>query len=129
MFPFTGESKKALDPEAVQKEPTAAPPEPHPLDEMTGGAFSAATSGERAQRLREWLATDPTGSGDPDFLVVGDLNSYAQEEPTLALIAGPDGELGTADDYTDLLLASAPEMRLGWLEEVIESRRMTSAGN
>ncbi|SIT78617.1 ABC transporter ATP-binding protein [Pontibaca methylaminivorans] len=33
------------------------------------------------------------------------------------------------DDYTDLLLASAPEMRLGWLEEVIESRRMTSAGN
>lgn len=26
---------------------------------MTGGAFSAATSGERAQRVRDWLATDP----------------------------------------------------------------------
>jgi predicted extracellular nuclease len=38
-----------------------------------------------AQRLREWLGTDPTGSGDPDFLIVGDLNSYAQEEPILAL--------------------------------------------
>ena len=33
------------------------------------------------------------------------------------------------DDYTDLLLSSVPEMRLGWLEEVIASRRMESAGN
>ncbi len=30
------------------------------LDELTGGAFSAATSGERAARVREWLGTDPT---------------------------------------------------------------------
>ncbi|MDU9002525.1 ABC transporter ATP-binding protein [Sedimentitalea todarodis] len=33
------------------------------------------------------------------------------------------------DDYTDLLLSSVPEMRLGWLEEVIENRKMESAGN
>ena len=33
------------------------------------------------------------------------------------------------DDYTDLLLSSVPEMRLGWLEEVIEHRKMESAGN
>ncbi len=33
------------------------------------------------------------------------------------------------DDYTDLLLSSVPEMELGWLEEVVEHRRMTSAGN
>jgi len=32
----------------------------HPLDALTGGAFSAPTSGERAARLREWLATEPT---------------------------------------------------------------------
>jgi ATP-dependent RNA helicase SUPV3L1/SUV3 len=31
----------------------------HPLDAMTGGAFSAPTSGERAARIRTWLATDP----------------------------------------------------------------------
>ena len=30
------------------------------LDALTGGAFSAPTSGERSARLREWLATDPT---------------------------------------------------------------------
>ena len=33
------------------------------------------------------------------------------------------------DDYTDLLLSSVPEMKLGWLENVIASRRMESAGN
>ncbi len=33
------------------------------------------------------------------------------------------------DDYTDLLLSSVPEMRLGWLEEVVSSRKMASAGN
>jgi peptide/nickel transport system ATP-binding protein len=33
------------------------------------------------------------------------------------------------DDYTDLLLSSVPEMRPGWLEGVISSRRMESAGN
>lgn len=32
---------------------------PHPLDAVTGGAFSAPTSGERAARVREWLASDP----------------------------------------------------------------------
>lgn len=33
--------------------------EPHPLDALTGGAFSAATSGERASRIRDWLTTQP----------------------------------------------------------------------
>ncbi|WP_284163371.1 ABC transporter ATP-binding protein [Frigidibacter sp. SD6-1] len=33
------------------------------------------------------------------------------------------------DDYTDLLLSSVPELRLGWLEEVIAHRKMESAGN
>ena len=33
------------------------------------------------------------------------------------------------DDYTDLLLSSVPEMELGWLEGVLEHRRMESAGN
>jgi len=33
------------------------------------------------------------------------------------------------DDYTDLLLSSVPEMELGWLERVLEHRKMESAGN
>ncbi|MGI4777519.1 MAG: DUF349 domain-containing protein [Janthinobacterium lividum] len=30
------------------------------LDTLTGGAFTAPTSGERAQRIRDWLATSPS---------------------------------------------------------------------
>ncbi len=33
------------------------------------------------------------------------------------------------DDYTDLLLSSVPEMEIGWLEKVLEHRRMESAGH
>lgn len=47
-----------------------------------------------AAALVNWLATDPTGSGDADFLIVGDLNSYALEDP-IATITGAG--------YTDLL--------------------------
>lgn len=32
----------------------------HPLDALTGGVFSAATSGDRSARLRDWLASEPT---------------------------------------------------------------------
>jgi len=34
-----------------------------------------------AQALVDWLATDPTNSDDPDFLIIGDLNAYAMEDP------------------------------------------------
>ena len=30
------------------------------LDQLTGGAFTAATSGERSARLRDWLLTEPS---------------------------------------------------------------------
>jgi uncharacterized protein len=40
-----------------------------------------------AEELAAWLATDPTGSGDADLLIVGDLNSYAKEDPVTALVA------------------------------------------
>ncbi len=44
---------------------------------------------------------------------------------------GPKSEVLTPpfDDYTDLLLASMPEMQIGWLESAISRRRMASAGH
>jgi len=38
-----------------------------------------------AQTLATWLAGDPTTSSDEDFLIIGDLNAYAQEDPIIAL--------------------------------------------
>ena len=47
-----------------------------------------------AEAIADFLATDPTGSGDPDQLVIGDLNSYDHEDPIQAL---------EAEGYTDLV--------------------------
>lgn len=38
-----------------------------------------------AAAIGDWISTDPTGSGDPDFLVIGDLNAYTAEDPLTAL--------------------------------------------
>ncbi|HKY52887.1 MAG TPA: ExeM/NucH family extracellular endonuclease, partial [Anaerolineales bacterium] len=56
-----------------------------------------------AEALVDWLATDPTGSGDPDFLIMGDLNSYAQEDAIDEIKAGSDDVAGTGDDFTNLI--------------------------
>jgi uncharacterized protein len=36
--------------------------------------------------LMDWLYTDPTGTGETDILIIGDLNSYAQEDPIQAIL-------------------------------------------
>lgn len=38
-----------------------------------------------ATALMNWFATDPTGTGDPDILLVGDYNSYAMEDPIFVI--------------------------------------------
>jgi len=52
-----------------------------------------------AAAIADWLATDPTGSGDSDFLIIGDLNAYLAEDPLSALKnAGYVNLVETADD-------------------------------
>lgn len=62
-----------------------------------------ATRVAAANDLIAWLASDPTNSGDSDFLIVGDLNAYAKEDPIAEIQKGVDDQLGTADDYTNLI--------------------------
>ncbi len=47
-----------------------------------------------ANLMVSWLASNPTGTGDTDILIVGDLNSYAKEDPITAIKTG---------GYTNLL--------------------------
>ncbi|MBX3142376.1 MAG: ExeM/NucH family extracellular endonuclease [Trueperaceae bacterium] len=56
-----------------------------------------------SELLLEWLEHDPTGAGNRDFLVLGDFNGYAREDPIRTIKSGGDGILGTDDDYIDLL--------------------------
>ena len=61
-FGAPGDAAGGQQPAQSSREAKAAAAKPaaaHPLDELTGGAFSAATSGERAARVRAWLATGP----------------------------------------------------------------------
>ena len=60
----------------------------------TGQANCNVTRVKQAEALMEWITTDPTGLGDPDVLVIGDLNSYAKEDP-ISVIEG--------ESYTNLL--------------------------
>jgi predicted extracellular nuclease len=87
-----------------------------------------------AQALVDWLATDPTGSGDADALIIGDLNSYDKEDPIDAILAGADDTLATFDDYTDLVYQYQGEFaysylfdgQLGYLDHALASPTMAA---
>ncbi len=55
---------------------------------------------QAAIALDAWLDTDPTGSGDDDFLILGDLNAYAMEDPITFL---------KDEGYDDLVEEFLPE--------------------
>jgi len=55
-----------------------------------------------AAALVDWIGTDPTGSGDTDFLVIGDLNAYTREDPLATFESAGFTSLlgGMADPYS-----------------------------
>ncbi|MGZ8190400.1 MAG: ExeM/NucH family extracellular endonuclease [Methylococcaceae bacterium] len=72
-------------------------------DNSDGQGNCNLTRKNAAMALVDWLNSDPTGSSDPDFLIIGDLNSYAKEDPIKAVENGPDDTANTIDDYTNLV--------------------------
>lgn len=87
-----------------------------------------------AMALVDWLNSDPTGSGDPDYLIIGDLNSYAKEDPIKAIENGPDDVANTADDYTNLTKAFGGDAaysyvfdgQTGYLDHAIANKSLLS---
>jgi hypothetical protein len=77
-----------------------------------------------AEALVDWLASDPTGSGDPDVLVIGDLNSYAKEDPI--------DVFRNAGGYTDLVQLFGGEFaysfvfdgQLGYLDHALAGQAL-----
>lgn len=78
-----------------------------------------------AEAIVDFLATDPTGSGDPDQLVIGDLNSYDKEQPIDVLVGA---------GYTDLVRRYGGETaygyvfdgQAGYLDHALSSPTLTS---
>lgn len=54
-------------------------------DQNDGQGNCNQTRTDAAEAMVDWLASDPTGSGDEDFLIMGDLNAYAKEDPIFAI--------------------------------------------
>ncbi len=50
-----------------------------------GQSNCAGVRTDAAEVIARWLADDPTSSGDDDFLIIGDFNSYSMEDPLAAL--------------------------------------------
>ncbi|MFK7886712.1 MAG: ExeM/NucH family extracellular endonuclease [Gammaproteobacteria bacterium] len=80
---------------------------------------------DAAIALANWLATDPTGSGDSDALIMGDLNAYMREDPIIAIEnAGYTNLLATfagADGYSFLF-----DGQFGTLDHALSSPALTS---
>ena len=92
-----------------------------------GQANCNQTRTDAAIALVNWLATDPTNSGDPDYMIIGDLNSYRMEDPIDALKTG---------GYTDLLDAVIGpnaytylfDGQLGYLDYAMANDNLTWSG-
>lgn len=52
------------------------------LDDGQGNCNRTRT--DAALAIADWVASDPTGSHDPDYLVIGDFNAYTREDPLSA---------------------------------------------
>lgn len=53
-------------------------------DQGDGQGCWNATRLTAAQKLIQWIATNPTKVNNPHYLILGDMNSYAKEDPILA---------------------------------------------
>ena len=85
----------------------------HPLDGLTGGAFSAPTSGERTARIRTWLATDPSADQMADVykdLANRDKGAAKPLKEKLDELKRSKGQVAIAAEWADkanVLLALA----------------------
>ncbi len=69
-------------------------------DAGDGQGLSNGTRTRAAQELATWLATNPTGTSDADYLVMGDLNAYRLEDPVTTLIDAGYNSLFDSDSYS-----------------------------
>ncbi|MGI9238910.1 MAG: ExeM/NucH family extracellular endonuclease [Woeseiaceae bacterium] len=50
-----------------------------------GQGNCSQTRTKAAAAIADWVAADPTGSNDDDYLIIGDLNAYLREDPLATL--------------------------------------------
>ena len=87
-----------------------------------------------AEVLVDWLETDPTNAGSGMYVIIGDLNSYAKEDPIDAIKLGADGIAETADDVINLVerfrgdnaYGYVYDGRTGYLDHALANKKFAS---
>jgi predicted extracellular nuclease len=78
------------------------------------------TRRDAASAEQRWLASDPTGSGDPDVLLIGDFNAYALEDP-ITLLTGSGYVNLIAEFVDDDAYSYVFEGQSGYLDHALAS--------
>ncbi|WP_254413412.1 ExeM/NucH family extracellular endonuclease [Dyadobacter diqingensis] len=90
-------------------------------DAGDGQGESNGTRTRQAQDLATWLATKPTGTADSDYLILGDLNAYAKEEPLTKLAAAGYNNLLPQTSYSYVF-----DGQVGSLDHALATSTLTS---
>ncbi len=88
-------------------------------DQGDGQGFFNATRTLASNELRTWLASNPTGTNDPDVVILGDFNAYAMEDPIMAF---------TSAGYSNLILGYSYVFGGQWgsLDHIIANASMAA---
>jgi uncharacterized protein len=82
------------------------------------------TRTKAATALVNWLSTHPTGVNDPDYLIIGDLNAYAKEDPITQIIDAGYSDL-TQQFGGDSAYSYVFDGQAGYLDHGLASSSLT----
>jgi ATP-dependent RNA helicase SUPV3L1/SUV3 len=103
----------------------------HPLDGLTGGAFSAATSSERTARIRTWLATEPSAEQMADVykdLANRDKGAAKPLKEKLDEVKRSKGQEAIAAEWADKAGALLAASKLNMADALAWQRDAAKAG-
>lgn len=93
-------------------------------DTGDGSGNCNLTRTSAAEALADWMAADPTDSGQDDYMIIGDLNAYDKEAPIDALVTAGNTDLIHAyrgEDAYSFLFGAA----IGYLDHALSSPSLT----
>ncbi|MDP5219851.1 ExeM/NucH family extracellular endonuclease [Ruegeria sp. 2205SS24-7] len=95
-------------------------------DQGDGQGNNNATRAEAADILADWLASDPTGQGSENVLILGDLNAYAKEDPLTVLSDAGYTDLAAAE-LGDDAYSFVFDGQIGTLDYVLANDALTAS--
>ncbi len=94
-------------------------------DLVNGSGNCNGTRTAAAEALIDWIAGDPTNSGSANYMIIGDLNSYAKEQPIVVLEQGGFTNL-IAEFQGPLAYSYGFDGQFGYLDYAMSSASLTS---